>query len=84
MPEPEILEVTCLVQQLDDDDLEEFGGYRPSDGPPPGAGATRPWTNRRTGRNRTTSMQPDGGGRGSSEKGEWRRAGRKPRARPKA
>ncbi len=39
----------CLVQQLDDDDLEEFG-YHPSDGPPPGAGATRPWTNRRTGR----------------------------------
>lgn len=38
----------CMVQQLDDDDLADFG-YRPSAGPPPGSERTRPWTNRRTG-----------------------------------
>ena len=38
----------CLVQQFDDDDLEAFG-FAPSDGPPTGSEATRPWTNKRTG-----------------------------------
>ena len=39
----------CLVQQFSDADLEAFG-FTPSQGPPPGSGETRPWTNRRTGR----------------------------------
>ena len=38
----------CIVQQLSDDDLEDFG-YKPSPGVPPGSERTRPWTNRRTG-----------------------------------
>ena len=38
----------CLVQQLDDDDLETYG-FTPSDGPPAGSERTRPWTNKRTG-----------------------------------
>lgn len=38
----------CQVQQLSDDDLSAFG-FSPSDGPPPGSEATRPWTNKRTG-----------------------------------
>ena len=38
----------CMVQQLSDDDLEEFGAA-PSSGPPPGSTQTRPWMNRRTG-----------------------------------
>jgi len=38
----------CMVQQLDDEDLEEFG-FSPSAGPPPGSEQTRPWTNKRTG-----------------------------------
>ncbi len=38
----------CIVQQLSDDDLADFG-VEPSGGPPPGSGETRPWTNRRTG-----------------------------------
>ena len=38
----------CMVQQLDDEDLEDFG-FTPSDGPPAGSEQTRPWTNRRTG-----------------------------------
>ena len=38
----------CIVQQLSDDDLEDFG-YEPSPGPPPGSERTRPWTNKRTG-----------------------------------
>jgi len=38
----------CLVQQLDDGDLEAFG-FTPSDGPPAGSETTRPWTNKRTG-----------------------------------
>ena len=38
----------CMVQQLDDEDLEEFG-FSPSAGPPEGSERTRPWTNKRTG-----------------------------------
>jgi len=38
----------CIVQQLSQDDLDRFG-YQPNNGPPPGSGQTRPWTNKRTG-----------------------------------
>lgn len=38
----------CIVQQLAEGDLERFG-YKVSDGPPAGAGRTRPWINKRTG-----------------------------------
>ena len=38
----------CLVQQLADDELGEFG-LTPSGGPPPGSTRTRPWTNKGTG-----------------------------------
>ena len=38
----------CTVEQLSDADLEEFG-LTPSEGPPPGSGRTRPWTNKRSG-----------------------------------
>jgi len=38
----------CMVQQLGDRDLARYG-RTPSDGPPAGAGETRPWTNKRTG-----------------------------------
>lgn len=38
----------CIVQQLSDDDLADFG-IEPSGGPPPGSGETRPWTDKRTG-----------------------------------
>lgn len=39
----------CIVQQLSDDDLEDFG-FDPSGGPPPGSEETRAWTNKRTGK----------------------------------
>ena len=38
----------CTVEQLSDDDLEEFG-FSPSGGPPSGSGKTYSWTNKRTG-----------------------------------
>lgn len=38
----------CVVQQLDEEDIEDYG-YRVSDGPPPGSERTRGWTNQRTG-----------------------------------
>ena len=39
----------CTVEQLSDQDLEEFG-FSPSDAPPEGSGETRPWLNKRIGR----------------------------------
>ena len=38
----------CVVQQLSEEDVEEFG-YQVSSGPPTGSGRTRAWTNKRTG-----------------------------------
>ena len=38
----------CIIQQLSEEDLDEFG-YQVSTEPPPGSARTRAWTNKRTG-----------------------------------